>query len=212
MLLNFNKWKRGGNGGYRSGHQSSTSSDSKHDADGNKWGHGGSWGGKPVTSGVVASKSQRTLGLDAAMGFTFPLKGGAEVFGTATLWWTSPSERSSHSRLLWLFFPSGMVFTAMCFHSFKDGACCGIRSKIHHQFKGKLIYLKQWLVSIDPTCTLCHCRHVVYLNIPTIQPLNKTFVLKSQFSLTGVVYMLPSVLQPEDWTIKLDLAHGNEVF
>ena len=50
-------------------------------------------------------------------------------------------------------------------------------------------------------------RHLVLSNFPTVQPLNKNFVQKTPFSLTGV-YMVPSVLQQGDWAIKLDLAHG----
>lgn len=46
-----------------------------------------------------------------------------------------------------------------------------------------------------------------FSNFPTVQPLNKKYVKKTPFSLTGV-YMVPSVLQRGDWSIKLDLAHG----
>ena len=48
---------------------------------------------------------------------------------------------------------------------------------------------------------------LVYLTYPTVQPLNKNFILKTPFTMTGV-YQVPSVLLPGDWAVKLDLAHG----
>ena len=48
---------------------------------------------------------------------------------------------------------------------------------------------------------------LVYLTYPTVQPLNKNYILKTPFTMTGV-YQVPSVILPGDWAVKLDLAHG----
>ena len=55
--------------------------------------------------------------------------------------------------------------------------------------------------------TIFTVQPLVYLIFPTVQPLNKNFILKTPFTMTGV-YQVPSVILPGDWAIKLDLAHG----
>ena len=62
-----------------------------------------------------------------------------------------------------------------------------------------------WWKSIGPTIYFKSSNS--FSNFPTVQPLNKKYVKKTPFSLTGV-YMVPSVLQRGNWAIKLDLAHG----
>ena len=46
--------------------------------------------------------------------------------------------------------------------------------------------------------------------IPTVQPLNKQFVQKTPFTMTGV-YQVPSTILPGDWAVKLDLANGMHI-